>query len=89
MKEMLEHLLNNIRKEELNLLFGEGSKINVDSISYSTNNKTYVIHSTVFVTDIEESIQSFPDGLDFLITESWKYTGFNNELTIINSIDII
>jgi len=86
---MLEHLLNNIRKEELNLLFGEGSKINVDSISYSTNNKTYVIHSTVFVTDIEESIQSFPDGLDFLITESWKYTGFNNELTIINSIDII
>jgi hypothetical protein len=89
MKEMMEHLINTIQKEELELLFGECSNVKIDSISYSTNNKTYVIHSTVFVTNLEDSVQSFPDGVDYLITEGWKYTGINNDLTIVNRIDIL
>jgi hypothetical protein len=89
MKQMLEHLLNQIQREELELLFGEGSKIKIDSVSYSTNNKNYVIHSTVFVNNIEESVESFPDGLDFLISEGWKYTGLDDKITIVNRIDIL
>lgn len=89
MKEMVEHLLNKIQKEELELLFGEGSVIKVNSIKFSTNNKTYVIDTTVFVSDIENSIESFPNGVDFLIKEGWKYIGLENNLTIINKLDVI
>jgi len=89
MKQMLEHLLNQIQREDLQLLFGEGSKIKIDSVSYSTNNKNYVIHSTVFVKNVEESVEAFPDGLDFLINESWKYTGLDGKITIVNRIDIL
>jgi len=89
MKQMLEHLLNQIQREDLELLFGEGSKIKINSVSYSTNNKNYVIHSTVFVKNVEESVESFPDGLNYIINEGWKYTGLNNNITIINSIDIL
>ena len=89
MKLMLEHLINKIHKEELELLFGSNSKIVIDSIDYSTNNKSICIHTTLYSNEIEDSIQSFPDGVDYLIQESWKYIGIKENLTIVKKIDII
>ena len=48
MKKMLEHLINVIQKDEMELMFGKGSKIFIESVTYSTNAKSYVIHSKVF-----------------------------------------
>ena len=89
MKLMLEHLVNKVQKEDLEILFGEGSKVKIDYISYSTNTKKIVVHSTVFVTNLEDSSQSFPDGLDYIINEGWKYTGLDNKITHIGRIDVI
>ena len=89
MKLMLEHLMNKIQREELELLFGKGSQIRIDSVSYSTNNKNYVIHSTVLVDNIEESVESFPNGLDYIINEGWKFTGLDKNITLVNRIDIL
>lgn len=89
MKRMLEHLINVVQKEDVEIMFGVGSKVIIENISYSTNSKTYVVHAKVIATSIDDSVDIFPTGLNMLITESWKYTGINNEITMINSIDVI
>ena len=70
-------------------MFGVGSKVIIESITYSTNAKKYVIHTKVIATNIDDSIDIFPTGLNMLIEESWKYTGVNDKITIVNSLDVI
>ena len=89
MKRMLEHLINVIQKEDLELMFGKGSKVVIHSISYSTNAKKYVVHAKVLATEIDDSIDVFPEGLNLLLNESWKFTGFKDSLTFVNSIDLL
>jgi len=89
MKRMLEHLINVIQREDLELMFGKGSKVVVESVTYSTNTKKIVIHSKVLATDVDDSIDIFPTGLNMLVNEGWKYMGYNEELTLINSLDVL
>jgi hypothetical protein len=86
---MLEHLVNVIQKEDLELMFGTGSKFVVTSVSYSTNAKRIVIHSKVLVSEIKDSAEIFPTGLNMLITEGWKYIGYKEELVLVNSLDLL
>ena len=89
MKRMLEHLINVTQKEEMELMFGKGCKIVIESITYSTNAKSYVIHSKVFATEIDDSVDVFPTGLNMLIDEGWKYTGINNDITKVSTLDVL
>jgi hypothetical protein len=89
MRKMLEHLINVTQKDEMELMFGKGSKIVIESISYSTNAKSYVIHSKVFATEIDVSVDVFPTGLNMLIDEGWKYSGINNDITKVNTLDVL
>lgn len=89
MKKFLESLINKFQKKELELMFGIGSKVIIESITYSTNTKKYVIHSKVIATNIDDSIDIFPTGLNMLIEESWKYTGVESEITLVNSLDVL
>ena len=89
MKRMLEHLINVIQKEDLELMFGKGSKVVIESVTYSTNTKKIVIHSKVLATDVDDSIDIFPTGLNMLVNEGWKYTGYNEELTLVNTLDVL
>ena len=97
MKRMLEHLINIIQKEDMEIMFGTGSKVTITSINYSTNRKEFVIHSTLSATfnnetDIfestNESLDFYPTGLNMLIKEGWKYTGLEYELTIVNKLEV-
>jgi hypothetical protein len=100
MKEMMEHLINTIQKEDLEIMFGKGSEVKISSINYSTNKKQFIIHSTlnatyrdiskdIIVDNINESLDFYPSGLNLLIQEGWKYIGFDKDITIINRIDIL
>lgn len=89
MKRMLEHLINVIQKEDLELMFGAGSKVMIESVIYSTNNKKIVIHTKVIATNIDDSVDIFPTGLNMLVNEGWKYMGYNEELTLVNTLDVI
>jgi hypothetical protein len=100
MKKMMEHLINVIQKEDLEIMFGKGSDVKISSINYSTNKKQFIIHSTlnatynntikeIVVDNISESLDFYPTGLNMLIQESWKYFGIETEITIINKLDIV
>lgn len=89
MKKSLEKISNNLDKEELKLLFGEECKIKIRSISYSTNKKSYVIDASVLVSNLDESIDAYPEGLNFIIEKSWKYMMYEEKPIIISSINLI
>ena len=95
---MLEHLINVIQQEDLELMFGKGSNVSIDSVNYSTNKKQFVIHSTLTATfnnekEIFESANEpsdfYPAGLNLLIQEGWKYIGLDYRITIVNKLEVI
>jgi hypothetical protein len=88
-KKILQNIVNTINLEEIELLFGKESKIVVNSILYSTNNKTYVIDVTIFVSDIENSVEAFPDSLDLFLQKSWEFILYGKKPIIISKMDIL
>lgn len=89
MKKLLEKYINRHYKEELKLLFGEDSYVKIENIIWSTNEKKYVVNSKLYVKEINDSIEAFPEGLDYLINEGWKIIGDANKPVMINTIDVI
>lgn len=89
MKKCLEVLLNKIFKKDLELLFGNGSIIHVNSCKYSTNNLTFVIDCKILVSDVKLTEKVYPDGLIILVEDSWKYMGFDEKISVITSIDLL
>ena len=86
----LEFIINRVFRDEVKHLFGEGCYINIDSIKYSTNTKTFVIHSKALIRDItSENTSDFNGKLSYLISESWRYLGKDSPITIVTSIDVI
>jgi hypothetical protein len=88
MEKILERLVNHIERENIKLMFGEGSKIQIDSIGYSTNTKKFVIHTKVLATEIDDSIDVFPTGVNIIIEESWKLFAISGGIDIISSLDL-
>lgn len=88
MKKAFEFFINNVLKDELELLFGSGSVIIVNFIRYSTNNKCFTIDCKLLTSDPELCIETFPVGLDHLVLESWKYMGRKENINLTSSIDL-
>lgn len=88
MKEPFEFFINNVLKEEVELLFGEGSVIIVNFIKYSTNNKSFTIDCKLLTTDPQTCVETYPVGLDLLVTESWKYMGISENINLTSTIDL-
>ena len=89
MKKSFEKVINNLNNYEKKLLFGEGCEIVVNNIKYSTNTKKFVLDCKLLVKDINLLEGSFPDGIVYLALESWKIMGFNQELDVISSVDLV
>lgn len=89
MKKSFEKVINNLNNYEKKLLFGEGCEIVVNNIKYSTNTKKFVLDCKLLVKDINLLEDSFPDGIVYLALESWKIMGFNQELDVISTVDLI
>jgi hypothetical protein len=88
MKEAFEFFLNIVLKDDLELLFGEGSVIVVNFIRYSTNNKCFTVDCKLLTADPELCMETYPVGLDLLVTESWKYMGIKENINLTSTIDL-
>ena len=88
MKKAFEFFLNIVLKNDLELLFGEGSVIVVNFIRYSTNNKCFTVDCKLLTTDPELCMETYPVGLDLLVTESWKYMGIKENINLTSTIDL-
>jgi hypothetical protein len=83
-------LLNRIYRRELSLLYGEGAKIIVNNVIYSTNNKSYVIDLKLYLgdTNYEDMNDLYYDGLNYLVEQSWKCSGIKKRISVIYTLDI-
>jgi hypothetical protein len=88
MKKPFEFFINNVLKDDLELLFGEGSVIVVNFIRYSTNNKSFTVDCKLLTTDPELCVESFPVGMEHLVLESWSYMGYSENINLTSTIDL-
>ncbi len=88
MKKSIELLINRLYKEDFRLLLGEDAFIKVEDVIWSTNQKKYVIYVKLYVSDPEKYIDAYPEGVEYFVSESWKFLGIKNEQITVCSIDI-
>ncbi len=88
MKKFYESYLNKLYKKDIDIFFGEGSKIVITSLGYSTNLKQIHMSAKLFPTNSEFAVEIFPEGLEMLITESWKFMGIDEfEIMLTSSME--
>jgi hypothetical protein len=85
---LLEKFSNIEFEKEISLLFGEGSNVKINSVKFSTQRKTYLIDTTINVTNIDHSPEAFPWGLEHIISESCKFFNFVDNPIILSSIKL-
>ncbi len=80
MKEVVEDLINQINRDNLQLLFGHGSYVKIADFRYSTNLKKYYIYAIVNATETDERVYEivYPNGLEMLVDDAMKYIGITN-----------
>jgi hypothetical protein len=83
-------LLNRMYKSDLELLYGVGASIVVNNVIYSTNRKCYVVDVKLILGDTtyEDMTDLYSDGLNYLIEQSWKWSGIKKKISIIFTLDI-
>jgi len=89
MKKPLSAIINKVYKEELSLLYGEGTHVKVNSVIYSTNKKNYIIDCVLYVGDLSLFQETQLNGLNYLVEESWQYIDLkHNKPLLLTSLDI-
>ena len=89
MKKCLFVLLNKIFLNDLESLYGVGSVVEINYVRFCTNNHKISVDCKVLITDIELFEEVGLRGLNYLVEESWKFTGYPPEdLAIISSYDL-
>lgn len=89
MKRHLELILNNVLKEQKNLLYGENSKIIVERVDWVITKKSHIINLKILTEKIEESFEVHPDGINYLVSMGWPILGRNTNTIVVSSIDVI
>lgn len=89
MKKSYEVVLNNLKNEDKSWLFGKESKIVVNSLKYSTNSKKFILDCKLLIKDPQLLVESYPDGIIYLAQESWKIMGFEQDLDVISTLELI
>jgi hypothetical protein len=89
MKRYLEHILNTSFKDDLEILFGKNSYVRITNCSFVTNTNGFIVDCKILVSDINQTLELYPDSLVFLVKEAWKFTNSRYDLSsVVTSIDL-
>ena len=90
MKKALEILINKVFKNDLELLYGSGCYVIVNNIRFSDYQKKYMIDCKLMIPKdnlLEEFSDTYPDGLSYLMNESWKYIYLPETTQLMSTVD--
>lgn len=90
MKRALEILLNKVFKRDLELLYGDGSYVVINRVYFSEYQKKYMVDCKLMIPKdipIDELNDTFPDGLNYLMNESWKFMVVPENTQLMSTID--
>lgn len=90
LRNALTILLNIVYKKDLELLYGEGSSVEINNVQNCTNKKNHSVDCKLKIGDVNLFSQTGFDGLKYLIEESWKFLGEENpSINLIMTFDVI
>jgi hypothetical protein len=92
MKKAMEVLLNRVFKNDLEILYGEGSHVIIKRIYLSEYHKLYIIDCVLMLSDdcpTEELPETYPDGLNYLVNESWKFIVVPEKTKLLSTVEFI
>jgi hypothetical protein len=87
-RQLLQRVINHSLKNQLTLMYGEGSYISIDLLDYIRSKKSYLVHAKLYLTDVEDGMQLYPEGVHMLINLGWKVVGQGKPLMILPSVDV-
>jgi hypothetical protein len=86
--KLIESYLNNIRKLDVELIYGINSKIKIRDIDYLTSTKSILVDCSILLGgEINEEVLN-REFLDILISDAMSYFYSNMKLTINVSYDV-
>lgn len=88
----MEILLNRVFKNDLEVLYGEGSYVIIKRIYFSEYHKLYIIDCVLMLSDdcpTDELHETYPDGLNYLVGESWKFIVATEKTKLLSTVDFI
>lgn len=88
-KKFLQKILDTQLKPQIIKTFGEKSFIIVSNLTHLRRLDKYMINVTLYIDDIENSIELYPDGLELIIKMAWAGVGDGKSIIISSSIDSI
>jgi hypothetical protein len=87
-KKFLQRILDTKLKSTVKKTFGEKSYVKVSNISYVRSKDSHIINVTLYLDDVENSIDLYPDGLELIIKQGWDVVGNKKPIIIQSSLDI-
>ena len=90
MKKALEVLLNKVFKKDLELLYGDGCYIIVYRVHFSQYQKCYMVDCKLMIpkdNKFDDFEMTYPDGLNYLMNESWKYMVVSESTQFMSTVD--
>ena len=87
-KKFLQRILDTKLKSTIKKTFGEKSYVKVSNISYVRSKDGHIINVTLYLDDVENSIDLYPDGLELIIKQGWDVVGDKKPIIIQSSLDI-
>lgn len=79
MKKGFFIFINKLYKKDLEILYGVGTYVDIESIIFSTNKKMYIISCKLYVGDISLFEEVGSSGLSYMFEDAWSSFGFRNE----------
>jgi hypothetical protein len=86
MNQYFEKLINKLYKKDIDSFFGTGSTIVIDTMGYSTQLKKIHMSVVLIPTDYDLSIEIFPEALEILILDAWKFLSLDTDYVLTTSI---
>lgn len=82
----LEIIINFICHKELVLLYGHNSYVKVTNVILYRKYNQFIIHISLYNSDINLALETYPDGLFYLINKHWKFINSNNNIRILPTL---
>ena len=85
----LQKILDTQLKTKIVETFGNGSYVKISNLTYVKSLDRYIINVTLYIGDIENSIELYPDGLEVIIKMAWVAVGDGKPIAVSSSVDTI
>ena len=87
--EIIEFLINYGLKTYKNNLFGVKSQVKVTLIQFLSQKKCFMVHVTLYIENLDQNLELYPDGLEELIRLAWSAYGKQEKIVISSSVKLL